>query len=242
MIKHRAAAFLCLSAFLFFAATTLPQANQDGTVLFREKFANLDNWKPLVFPGIQRQSIYSTEYLNGIHYLKAQSNASASAIVYKHAFNVYEYPRVRWRWKVSNLYAKGDFRTKEGDDYPIRIYIMFAYDPKTAGPFQKMTYGLAKKLYGKYPPDSTLNYVWANTEQPEGIVTSPYTERARMIALQKGGNKVGSWQDEEINILADYRKAFGTDPPATASIAIMNDSDNTGEISVSFVEYIEIFK
>ena len=45
-----------------------------------------------------------------------------------------------------------------------------------------------------------------------------------------------------IAILDDYQQAFGVKPPARARIAIMNDSDNTGESSVSYVEYIEIFK
>ena len=71
---------------------------------------------------------------------------------------------------------------------------------------------------------------------------SPYTDRARLIALEKGPPKVGEWVEESVNILEDYRKAFGVDPPSAANIAIMNDSDNTGEKSVSFVGFIEVYK
>ena len=74
------------------------------------------------------------------------------------------------------------------------------------------------------------------------IITSPYTDKARLIALEKGNGKTGMWQDEEVNILQDYRRAFGTDPPSVASIAIMNDSDNTGQQSVSYIDFIEVFK
>ena len=42
--------------------------------------------------------------------------------------------------------------------------------------------------------------------------------------------------------LEDYRRAFGEDPPAEASLAIMNDSDDTGQSAVSFVEFIEVFR
>jgi Ca2+-binding EF-hand superfamily protein len=38
----------------------------------------------------------------------------------------------------------------------------------------------------------------------------------------------------------DYQKAFGSKPPSRARIAIMNDSDNTGESSISFMEYLEV--
>jgi Ca2+-binding EF-hand superfamily protein len=53
---------------------------------------------------------------------------------------------------------------------------------------------------------------------------------------------VGTWQAEEVNILSDYKKAFGTSPPELASLAIMNDSDNTGQASVSYLDFIEVFR
>ena len=113
--------------------------------------------------------------------------------------------------------------------------------PDKAGFRQKLKYKAAKVLYGEYPPDSALSYIWANKEYRERILASKYTDRAKMILLQRGRSNVGKWQEHEVNILEDYKKAFGKSPPAVASIAIMNDSDNTGESSVSYVDYIEIY-
>ena len=211
-------------------------------VLFREDFNNLDNWKPFLFPKKKKPSTYTIERNGREHILRAESNASASAIVNKDSFNVYEHSLVKWRWKVTTVYKNGDARSKKGDDYPIRVYIMFEYDPEQAGTFEKMKYGLVKSLYGEYPPHSSLSYVWANKDEPEKFLRSPYTDKAMMVLLEKGPQKVGVWQDEEINILEDYQQAFGVKPPARARMAIMNDSDNTGESSVSYMEYIEIFK
>ena len=215
---------------------------QEKTVLFHEDFSTLDNWKPFFFPKIKKHSVYTIQKDGERHYLKAESNASASAIVYKESFNVYEYPHVKWRWKVNNVYVKGDARTKAGDDYPLRVYVMFEYDPATAGTFEKLKYGFAKKIYGEYPPHSSLSYVWSSKEEPESIIVSPYTDRAMMILLQMGAKNVGTWQEQEIGIVGDYQKAFGAKPPLRARIAIMNDSDNTGERSISFMEYIEVFR
>ena len=125
----------------------------DQKILFREDFRDLRNWEPLYFPKIERHTTYTTVSEGGRTYLKAQSQASASAIVFKKTFNPYTTPRIRWRWKVDNVYQKWSGKEKSGDD---------------------------------------------------------------------------------------YRKAFGKDPPKTASIAIMNDSDNTGEAAVSYVEFIEV--
>ncbi|HTG01054.1 MAG TPA: DUF3047 domain-containing protein [Nitrospirota bacterium] len=214
----------------------------ERTVLFHEDFQTLDNWRPFYFPKIEKHSVYSIVHQDGRTVLKAESNASASAMVFKESYSVYEYPMVRWRWKVDNVYAKGLSGVKAGDDYPMRVYIMFEYDPEQAGAFERLEYGIAKKIYGYYPPQSSINYVWANKEEGERIVTSPYTDRAKMVLLQRGKKNVGVWQDELVDVLADYEKAFGTKPPVRARIAIMNDSDNTGEQSVSYMEFIEVFR
>lgn len=233
-LKAVLALFIVLSASFAIAA--------EKHILFREDFNNLANWEPLYFPKIKKQSTYTIVSEDGRSFLKAESHASASAIVYRKTFNVYEFQKMQWRWKVDGVYKKGNPRDKSGDDYPIRLYVMFQYDPQKADFTEKLRYGVVKTIYGKYPPHSTLNYVWTGQEIAEKIITSPYTEKAKIIILENGQSKVGTWVEETANILEDYRKAFKKDPPATAGIAIMNDSDNTGEKAVSYVEYIEVFK
>jgi hypothetical protein len=119
---------------------------------------------------------------------------------------------------------------------------MFEYDPAKAGFGDQVLYSLARMRFGENVPFSTLSYVWSSKETGERIFSSPYTDKAKMVILRAGKNDAVSWKEESVNILEDYRKAFGTDPPARARIAIMNDSDNTGESSVSWVDYIEVYK
>ena len=215
---------------------------QDREVLFREDFNSLNRWKPVYFPKIEKHSSYTVESDRHGSSLKAESQASASGIVYKDAFNVYQYPKVQWRWKVRNVYKKGSAKSKSGDDYPIRVYVVFKYDPERVGFLDRIKYEAAKLIYGEHPPDSSLNYIWANREHKEEIITSPYTERSKMIPLQTGSKNLDRWQIEQVNVVEDYKRAFGTDPPPVASIAIMNDSDNTGEGSVAYIDYIEVYK
>ena len=230
---------ICTLAFLFASS---PASAGDRQVLFREDFSTLDNWKPFFFPKIRSHSTYTIERDGDKPVLRAESHASASAIVYKESFNVYEHPTIRWRWKVGNIYRKGDATSKAGDDFPLRIDVMFEYDPKKAGLGESITHGLARTVYGGNPPLSSLNYVWANREHPERIVNCPSMDHVRYILLRKGAALVGTWQDEKVDIVADYREAFRADPPAKARIAVMNDSDNTSESSVSYLEYREVGK
>jgi len=233
---------ICITAAiaLLFIFCVAAASAETRPVFLREDFNDLAHWRPLFFPKIKQHSQYTIEKDGDMSYLRAESNASASGIIYKKEFNVYDYPKVRWRWKISNVYAKGNELSKSGDDYPIRIYVIFKYDPDIAAFGQKIKYGLAKKIYGEYPPHSSLNYIWANKKHAERIITNAFVDEAKMVLLEAGAEKVNRWVEEEIDILDDYQKAFGTKPPAIASIAIMNDSDNTGERSESFVEYIEI--
>ena len=208
----------------------------------REDFNSLVRWKPLTFPKIKKHSTYTIIKENNKNILKAESNSSASGIILKEKFNVYTYPVVKWKWKIDNVYKSGDARFKTGDDYPIRVYIIFKYNPEKANLATRAQYSAAKLLYGEYPPHSSLNYIWANRKHPSEILTSPYTDRSKMITLQYGESRKGEWIEEKVNILNDYRKSFGEDPPEIAAIAIMNDSDNTGESSAAYIEYIEIGK
>ena len=209
-------------------------------VLFRINFDSLSDWEPLTFPKIKTHSKYSLVKDGDKSILKAESRASASAIVYRRTFNIYENPRLHWRWKVTQLSDRGNPKEKAGDDYPIRVYVMFQYDPNRASLGESLIYKATKAIYGKYPPHSTLNYVWTGANIFERFIASPYTGKAYMVVLERGKEKAGQWIEESVNVLEDYRKAYGKEPPATAGIAVMSDSDNTGTNAEAYLEFIEV--
>jgi hypothetical protein len=219
---------------------TIPLCAQMSEQGFREEFNSLDNWKPLTFPKIPRHSTYRIQKEGGQSYLVAQADNSASGIIYTRSFNIYKTPVIKWKWKISNVYQAGDEKKKSGDDYPLRVYVVFKYNPENAGVFERAQYKALKMIYGEYPPHSSINYIWANKKYPERILPNPYTAKTRMILVQKGPERAGQWIEEKANVLEDYRKAFGKEPPAEASIAVMSDADNTGEKATGYLEYIEV--
>lgn len=228
--------FLSVLLFLLIPAGSLTA----GEVYLDEEFTSLDRWEPFHFSNIENHSSYSLVSFEGRSALKGVANNSASAMLLKRWFNVYEYPLLAWRFQVSNIYKKGDARKKDGDDYPVRLYVMFKYDPAKASFAEKIQYELAKALDGKYPPHSSLNYIWANREQAADIIISPYSSRSLMIPMVKGGKLVGTWVEHRTNIVEDYKKAFGESPPVMAKIAVMSDADNTGESATAYIDYIRI--
>ena len=61
------------------------------------------------------------------------------------------------------------------------------------------------------------------------LITSPYTQRVKKIVVDADPASVGKWKSFTRDIYDDYKRAFGEEPTRISGIAIMVDTDNTGE-------------
>ena len=185
----------------------------------------LDDYKKGLSPGwIEKSFKGKTDYQvtreDGQWCIKATSRSAASALYYKIKYDIRDYPILTWRWKVDHVIAKGSALHKDGDDYGARVYVVF---PSWA--FWKT---------------KALNYIWANKLPIGQAVANPFTANAMMIAVQSGPGLTGKWVEETRNVLEDYRRYFGTDPSRAGAIAIMTDTDNTGEEAAAWYGPIRI--
>jgi len=98
-----------------------------------------------------------------------------------------------------------------------------------------------KTLYGEYPPDSSLNYVWSKVESKGSAFESPYTDRSKIVVLQSGQGAGERWKAEKVDLLADYQAQFGKAPPERFRLGIMTDSDNTEGKTHAFIKSITVF-
>jgi len=55
-----------------------------------------------------------------------------------------------------------------------------------------------------------------------------------MFVVETGLSKLNQWVNEERNIFEDYKKAFGQEPSMISGVAIMTDTDNTGESATAY--------
>ncbi len=198
-----------------------------------------EGWKPLKFQNIEKMTRYSLVKDGDTVVVKAVSEASASGLIRELKIDPREYPFLQWRWKIGNILKKGNVKTKEGDDYPARIYVAFEYDPKKLNFFEKTKYNTYRILYGKYPPLRAINYIWESSAPKGTAVPNPYAGRVLMIVVESGREKIDQWVREERNVLEDYKKFFGEDPPPISGVALMTDTDNTGESASAY--YGDIF-
>lgn len=65
-------------------------------------------------------------------------------------------------------------------------------------------------------------------------VPNPYTDQVHMIVVESGPAKLNAWITEERNVYEDYKRAFGEEPPMISGVAIMTDTDDTGESAEAY--------
>lgn len=190
-------------------------------------FFLLDDFEKGLSPGWETKSFQGeTSYQvvaegNG-KALHARSHGAASGLFFKKEYRLQDYPFLSWRWKVRGSIPGGDERKKSGDDFSARVYVVFPH--------------------WFFPKTKTISYVWGNRLAREESAPSAYTANAQLLAVESGTTQAGQWLAERRNVLEDYRRIFGEEPPVVGAIAIMTDTDNTGASAEAWYDDLKIEK
>jgi hypothetical protein len=202
--------------------------------------AALPGWlQPYVFPNQPRHTQFTLVEDEGRTVLRARADASTSGLVRSLRVEPRLYPILSWRWKVINLPAKGDLASKAGDDFAARIYLTFDLDPATLSLGDRLKLSLARTIWGDQLPAAALCYVWDGRAPVDTIAPNAYTDRVRMVVADSGGAELGRWVARERDVAADFRRAFGHEPPPITGVIVSADTDNTGESVESYFGDIE---
>jgi hypothetical protein len=175
--------------------------------------ADLTGWKEQTVFG-SKKSTYTLVQDNGKTVLMGKSHDSASGLLYKIDIDPKIYPIIRWTWKIDHTIKKANERTKDGNDFAARLYVVF---PR--GFFSRMR---------------AIEYVWGNVLHKGESMRSPYSKNAAVIAVDGGEELAGHWTVHRRNFAEDYRAAFGEEAPKAGAIVIMTDSDNTHESATGY--------
>ncbi len=129
---------------------------------------------------------------------------------------------ITWRWKIDKtLNDKTAERTKLGNDYVGRVYVVF--EPHMVSWKTR-----------------TLCYVWARNEPAGSSYLAPYANSVTVIVMRSGEESKGEWVTEERDFVADYRKAFGEQPLLITAVAIMVDTENSKQDALTWFDDIRI--
>lgn len=125
------------------------------------------------------------------------------------------HPRLSWRWRALQL--PHGAREDKVNDSGGAVYVSFAKKDWLGRPL-------------------SIKYVYS-TILPVGTVVS--TGNVKILVAASGVDGIGRWVQVERDVVADYRRLFGADPPQDPfTITLWSDSDNTR--SVAEVDFDDI--
>jgi len=217
--------FVFLQTSLLVAALFAPALLLAGTITKVADFSggDLAGWEEKSFKGnsqyrfvdAQTAGINSKEIKDKQQVLRASTQGQASGLFREINIDLTKTPYLNWSWQVQNLFTGNDEHSKEGDDYPARIYVVVS-----GGIFFWKT--------------KAINYVWSSNQPVGSEWPNAYTGNAKMLAVRSGEKQLGQWITERRNVREDLKKSFGEDVKKIDAIAVMVDGDNTGQSATAY--------
>jgi hypothetical protein len=194
------------------AATNLTSLSDKG----------IDRWEPKEFSG---KSIYTIDEYKGRLALKALSHNAASGLVLEQKIDLTATPYLNWSWLVEKTLLQLDERSKNGDDFVARIYVVID------GGFMVWK-------------TKSLNYVWSSNQEKDLVWDNAFAgSSVKMMSVRGKEAQKGQWYQERRNVYQDLIDTFGDQGSEQANqkaykyidiIAIMTDTDNSGKQAESY--------
>ena len=173
---------------------------------------DIAEWEEKSFEG---RTVYETVRQDGRTVVRATSRGTASGLYLQRRIDLDETPILRWTWRVDGTLGDIDERTRAGDDYSARVYVIRSHPV-----FLWRT--------------RAVNYVWASTQAAGETWPNAYTDASLNVAVRSGDADTGRWVEERRDVRADFRELFGESVRYVDAVAIMTDTDNTGGAAVAY--------
>jgi hypothetical protein len=151
--------------------------------------------------------------------------------------------RLKWRWRLDDALQGADLHTRQGDDSPLKVCVLFDMPLEKLGLIERNLFRMARSASSEKLPSATLCYVWDDKLNPATLLLNAYTSRVRMIVVTSGHQHLGQWIVQSRNLAADFRQSFGAESdtlPPMLAILVGGDADNTGGHSLGYVDDIRL--
>ena len=120
-------------------------------------------------------------------------------------------PYLTWRWKVTQLPNRGDFRRTTTDDQAAQVLVAF-------------------------DDNRVITYIWdssAPTGTAQAASSIPFLHIFAVVC-ESGAGDVNRWVSESHNVAADYERAYGRPAPRVKGLRLQINSQHTGTVAESY--------
>lgn len=169
----------------------------------------------------QRFALFSSnEYRFGGDRLDVRSDGTVSLVWARLPETGWGARGASWRWSVARSVPATDLRLKGSDDRNLALYFVFLPEAEARAAGRANIRRLLEADAAR-----VLVYVWGGAAGQPRLQDSPYLgTRGKTVVLRAAGTGAAA---ETVNLAADHRAAFGSDPGALVGIAVSADSDDT---------------
>ena len=172
----------------------------------------------------QRLSLFSSNDYSFGQNLGLVSEGSVSIAWSRVGRDDWDTAGASWTWTVDQSVPATDLSLKGGDDRNISLYFVFV--PESLAP--SLEGANIRSLLGN-DDVRIVQYAYGGNHSRGQVIPSPYGPSGQgvTIALRQAGT--GSFS-ENVDLAADYARAFGGEKGALVGLAVSGDSDDTDSV------------
>ena len=169
--------------------------------------------------GADNKTTYSVGSNENGNYLKAIADNSASGLGKEIKIDLNKTPFINITWKIEKDIPGIDETAKKGHDFAARVFVI-------------------KKTGATALSNRAVNYVFSSNQDLGSNSPSPYTKKSVENVLATTKTKLNEWVTVKANVKEDFKKFHNLDVNELDGIAIMSDTDNSKQKSITYYQNI----
>ncbi len=169
--------------------------------------------------GADNKTSYSVGSNENGNYLKAIADNAASGLGKEIKIDINKTPFINITWKIEKDIPGIDETAKKGHDFAARVFVI-------------------KKTGATALSNRAINYVFSSNQDVGSNSPSPYTKKSVDNVLATTKTNLNEWVTVKANVKEDFKKFHNLDINELDGIAIMSDTDNSKQKSITYYQNI----
>ena len=169
--------------------------------------------------GADNKTTYSVGSNENGNYLKAIADNAASGLGKEIKIDLNKTPFINITWKIEKDIPGIDETSKKGHDFAARVFVI-------------------KKTGATALSNRAINYVFSSNQEVGRNSRSPYTKKSIDNVLATTKTNLNEWVTVKANVKEDFKKFHDLDVNELDGIAIMSDTDNSKQKSITYYQNI----
>ena len=169
--------------------------------------------------GADNKTTYSVGSNENGNYLKAIADNAASGLGKEIKIDLNKTPFINITWKIEKDIPGIDETAKKGHDFAARVFVI-------------------KKTGATALSNRAINYVFSSNQDVGSNSPSPYTKKSVDNVLATTKTNLNEWVTVKANVKDDFKKFHNLDVNELDGIAIMSDTDNSKQKSITYYQNI----